>query len=166
MKTLKYIEGNLLLDKTVDVIGHQANCQNTFGSGIARTIKEMYPEAYAADTQAAKERRNVLGDYSTAFIEHNPHGTKLKYIFNLYGQNLGTDRTKLNNRNTNYEALYSALQKMSLGLSTWQDTCEYTVGFPYLMGSALGGGDWRIVSRLIEVAFSDYKGDVLIVKLV
>jgi hypothetical protein len=33
------------------------------------------------------------------------------------------------------------------------------------MGSDLGGGDWRIVERLIEVAFEDYKGNVFIYDL-
>ena len=36
MKKLIYKEGNLLLAKDVAVIGHQANCQNTFGSGKHR----------------------------------------------------------------------------------------------------------------------------------
>ena len=45
MKKLIYKEGNLLLAKNVDVVFQSCNCQNTFGSGIARSIKEMYPEA-------------------------------------------------------------------------------------------------------------------------
>jgi hypothetical protein len=38
------------------------------------------------------------------------------------------------------------------------------IGFPYLMGCGLGGGDWRIVERLIEVAFHNYEGDIIIYK--
>jgi hypothetical protein len=40
-----------------------------------------------------------------------------------------------------------------------------SVGFPYQMGSFRGGGSWDIVSRLIEVAFDGYNGDVIIYRL-
>jgi hypothetical protein len=39
------------------------------------------------------------------------------------------------------------------------------VGFPYQMGSFRGGGNWDIVSRLIEVAFDDYANDVMVYRL-
>lgn len=167
MKTLRYIDGNLLLNKEVEVIGHQANCQNTFGSGIARSIREMYPEAYAEDTNCAALKQNVLGNCSVARISalrQKNHGTKIEWIFNLYGQHLYGRGV----RQTNYEGLYSALEKMATMLKTgdeFSNRRELTVGFPYLMGSALGGGNWNVVSRLIEVAFDGYNGDVLIVRL-
>jgi len=175
MKTLKYVDGNLLLNKQVEVIGHQANCQNTFGSGIARSIREMYPEAYHVDTMCAAKKRNVLGSFSAADInEHTrqKHGTNIRAIFNLYGQNLGTQFKERGGRMTDYDALYMALVGMVKVLKTTDedkqmfDFCrEPVVGFPYLMGSALGGGNWDIVSRLIEVAFDGYENDVLIVRL-
>jgi len=39
MKELKYIKGNLLEIAEISIIGHQANTQNTFGSGIAASIE-------------------------------------------------------------------------------------------------------------------------------
>jgi O-acetyl-ADP-ribose deacetylase (regulator of RNase III) len=169
MKTLKYVEGNLLLNKEVTAIGHQANCQNTFGSGIARSIREMYPDAYAVDTLCAIKKQNVLGNFSMAHIpeeQRTKNGTNIHRIFNLYGQNLGTQFKKPGGRMTDYEALYSALVGMAQVLTTYDgDHPPAVVGFPYLMGSALGGGSWDIVSRLIEVAFDGYESDVLIVKL-
>jgi hypothetical protein len=33
------------------------------------------------------------------------------------------------------------------------------------MGSFRGGGNWDIVSRLIEVAFDDYPNDVIVYRL-
>ena len=177
MKTLKFVEGNLLTNDIVEVIGHQANCQNTFGSGIARSIREMYPEAYAADTEAAKNKTNTLGNFSYtdistgAVFPRNKYGNKIYRIYNLYGQNLGTIHGK-RMRMTNYEALYSALEGMADQLRATEEdngmfdfNREPVVGFPFMMGSALGGGRWEIVQRLIEVAFDGYTGDVLIVKL-
>ena len=169
MKVLKYIDGNLLLNKEVQAIGHQANCQNTFGSGIARSIREMYPDAYTVDTLCAMKKQNTLGNFSMAHIpkdQRDKHGTNIHRIFNLYGQNLGTQFKKQGGRMTDYEGLYSALVGMEEVLSSFDgDHPPAVVGFPFLMGSALGGGDWNIVSRLIEVAFDGYESDVLIVRL-
>ncbi len=162
MKTLKYTNGNLLLNKNVQAIGHQANCQNTFGAGIARSIREMYPAAYGADTRCAEAKLNTLGSVSMACISDESrvaHGTNIELIFNLYGQNLYGNGV----RQTNYDALYNALDSMAAELSD-RDDSPLVVGFPYLMGCGLGGGDWNIVSRLIEVAFDGYKSDVVIVK--
>lgn len=164
MKHLTYIHGNLLSSKGVDVIAHQANCQNTFGSGIARSIREIYPKAYDSDCIAAKIKTNTLGNISmTAILPEDTDGlSDIRFIVNLYGQNLGTDHKKLGDRKTDYEALFTALQRMR----KWLDKGDpLSVGFPYLMGSALGGGDWRIVERLIEVAFDGYEGDVFIYDL-
>lgn len=163
MKKLIYKDGNLLTDPTISVIGHQANCQNTFGSGIAASIKELYPSAYEADTMASKNQTNVLGN--TSYVGTKKDGRHV-VIFNLYGQNLfGRE-----NRKTNYEALFSALEKMrhvcDMAKTTYLAMGKPmpNVGFPYKMGCDRGGGDWRIVERLIEVAFDGYEGDVTIVK--
>jgi O-acetyl-ADP-ribose deacetylase (regulator of RNase III) len=153
----------------VEVIGHQANCQNTFGSGIARSIKEMYPEAYEIDCISAAKKRNNLGTFSAVEVamngKVNRYNNHIRRIYNLYGQNLGTNHAKYD-RKTNYEALYSALEAMADSLMPAAETSlqQPIVGFPYLMGSGLGGGDFRIVQRLIEVAFDGYENDVIIVK--
>lgn len=174
MKTLTHVDGNLLTHPKIQVIGHQTNCQNIFGSGIARSIKEMYPEAYQADCVAAKNKQNSLGQISRAEVPSihgiaNRYGNQICRIYNLYGQNLGTGPNG-NARKTNYEALYSALEKMAGELRATEEDLhmfdynrEPIVGFPFLMGSALGGGNFDIVSRLIEVAFDGYKSDVFIV---
>jgi O-acetyl-ADP-ribose deacetylase (regulator of RNase III) len=163
MKKLIYKEGNVLTDPSINVIGHQANCQNTFGSGVAASIRELYPTAYEADTMAAKNNTNVLGN--TSYVG-TKRGSKPFVIFNLYGQNLYGRES----RKTNYEALYSALEKMRTVCDMAKASVSVqglpmpTVGFPYKMGCDRGGGSWDIVERLIEVAFDGYEGDVVIVK--
>ncbi len=163
MKNLTIIEGNLLRNDRVEVIGHQANCQNTFGSGIARTIREMYPTAYHADTLAARNHQNQLGAISFADIplNHRKDDTRLHRIYNLYGQGLFGRGI----RQTNYEALYSALEAMRNNIDEAYLDSPPVVGFPYKMGSDRGGGSWDIVSRLIEVAFDGYESDVVIYQL-
>jgi O-acetyl-ADP-ribose deacetylase (regulator of RNase III) len=171
MKKLTFEEGNLLTHTRVQAIGHQANCQNTFGSGIARAIKEMYSEAYEIDCISAAKKKNTLGLWSAAEIPLvdgyvNRHGNKISRIYNLYGQNLGTIKgLERRVRMTDYEALYSALESVADSLNLGGDKMPPIIGFPYLMGSDLGGGRWEIVQRLIEVAFDGYENEVIIVKL-
>ncbi len=160
MKKLEHIDGDIFKVRGIQVIGHQANTQNTFGSGIARTIREKFPEAYEADCQAAKEGVNKLGNISMAEIKRRVD-SDIQFIFNLYGQNLGTDYNKLYDRKTDYEALFTALQKMNNLCS--RDAGHLTVAFPWKMGADRGGGHWEIVERLIEVSFDNYKGRVMIV---
>lgn len=157
MKKLIYKDGDLLMATDVEVIGHQANCQNTFGAGIAKSIKEMYPKAFYADTMAYKDGTAVLGSYSFCHLDG-----QIKKVYNLYGQMLyGKGK-----RQTNYNALYDSLEGMKNCLNKDDVVVGIpNVGFPYLMGCGLGGGDWRIVERLIEVAFHNYSGNVIIYKL-
>ena len=54
---MNVITGDLLrfaLDGRFDVIVHGCNCQCAMGKGIALSIKEQFPEAYAADLATAK----------------------------------------------------------------------------------------------------------------
>lgn len=161
MKKLTHIDGDIFKIQGIQICGHQCNCQNIMGSGIAKTVRELHPVAYEADTRAARENTNILGNISIGDLESDDG---LKYIVNLYGQNLGTDYRKLYDRKTDYEALFTALQKMKSFceiVSTEDDVP--TVAFPYKMGSDRGGGSWEIVERLIEVAFDNYQGEVIIV---
>jgi len=162
MKKLIYREGNLLTSREIGCCAHQANCQNTFGSGIACAIREMYPVAYEADCSAARANVNTLGRFSVGYIPVNNDISSISRIYNLYGQNLYGKGT----RQTNYDALYSALEGMADDLiENDMDLPLPSVGFPYQMGSFRGGGNWDIVSRLIEVAFDDYPNDVIVYRL-
>ena len=43
---IKIVKGNLL-DATEDIIAHQVNCMGVMGSGLAKQIRNKYPEVYA-----------------------------------------------------------------------------------------------------------------------
>src|ERR1035437_2555253 len=62
---IQYIDGDLVRDaEQYDVICHGCNCQNTMGKGIALSIKEKYPEAYAIDCLTKKGDKEKLGTIS------------------------------------------------------------------------------------------------------
>jgi O-acetyl-ADP-ribose deacetylase (regulator of RNase III) len=73
---MKTVRGDLLkltLEGRFDVIVHGCNCQCAMGAGIARAIKDTFPEAYAADRSTAKGDRAKLGTISHATVERNGH---------------------------------------------------------------------------------------------
>jgi O-acetyl-ADP-ribose deacetylase (regulator of RNase III) len=156
MKTLIHKKGNLLTDSDISVIGHCTNCQGVMGSGIALSIKEIYPIAYDAYKNAESKEGLKLGEISYGSVLRN---SKPFVIFNLNGQHLyGTDSRKIN-----YEAIYSALEKMRRICEMAKMEPKPTVGFPHKMGADRAGGDWRIIERMIEAVFDGYSGDVIIV---
>ena len=68
---MKVVEGDLLklaIEGVFDVIVHGCNCQCVMGAGIAKAIKKVFPDAYAADRETAKGEREKLGTISSAKV--------------------------------------------------------------------------------------------------
>ena len=152
------IDGDLLdFPNGVDVLFHQANCQNVMGAGIAAQIKQRYPAAFKADADCGPKGSCRLGKFSVAKVNDDPR----RFIFNLYGQKtIGGDRS------TNYEAIYEAMDRAFHLLETniLEHGGTFHVGIPHKMSCALAGGDWRILRAMIEVLVDKYKIPVTIVK--
>jgi O-acetyl-ADP-ribose deacetylase (regulator of RNase III) len=154
MKSLQ-IEGCLIKgfkNGEIESLVHCSNCQCTMGSGVARTIRENFPEAYEADCQTVKGSFEKLGTFSVA-------RNNLGYIFNLYGQ---FDYGPLPKQYLNYEAFEK-------GLELIKKYCELndikSIGFPNRCGCDRAGGDWYIVSKMIDSAFENSEIEVKIYKL-
>ena len=133
-----------LLDYPLQGIIHQANCMHTMGSGIARLIREKYPEAFDADLKSGtKGDSHRLGSYSVAHCLKED-----KYIFNLYGQyNYGHMA-----RFTSYDAVDRGLRKIE---AYAQENHLSTLGLPKKMGCMRGGGSWHIVRAIVEDVFNE-----------
>jgi O-acetyl-ADP-ribose deacetylase (regulator of RNase III) len=153
---IKYVKGDLIQafkNGDVDVIAHQANCFHTFGSGIARQISYELPEAYYADLDTEYGSYNKLGTVSRVMINNG-------FVFNLYGQHgFGKDGC-----NTIYAALNGCLINLEKDVKFIEMIKEGSVqvAMPKI-GCGLGGGDWGVVSTMIEEVFSDR--EVLIYEL-
>lgn len=136
---MKTIEGDLIqhaLKKEFDVIIHGCNCFCTMGAGIARSIQEEFPEAYAADLVTIKGDRNKLGDYSFATVERDNHEITIVngYTqFHYQGEALLID----------YEAIEELFTKVN------QDFAGKRIGYPKI-GAGLGGGDWEKIAAIID----------------
>ena len=139
--SLIIVEGDLLKSDCT-MIMHQANCFGKMGAGIAKQIAKEYPSVYLADINydIPVGSRDRLGRWSGAFVTSNYTNTP-QLIVNLYGQyNYGRGLQ------TDYDALSWALATALV------QTKSHTgkVGVPYGMGCRLAGGDWRIVSNILD----------------
>ena len=137
---MKYVNADIteaLKNGDVRVIAHQANCFNTMNSGVAKAIREAFPEAYTADCKTAKGDIKKLGGFSVAMTSE--HGL----IYNLYGQyRYGYSGEK----HTDYVALRLSLQSMAHDLR--HRGFLGPIGIPKL-GCGLGGGVWEGEVELI-----------------
>ncbi|MEC4565454.1 macro domain-containing protein [Paenibacillus sp. CMAA1739] len=142
---IKIVKGNLL-DAIEDIIGHQTNTKGVWGSGVAKAIKDKYPNTYPAYRDLCHEYGDkLLGSCWTIKANDN------KFIANLFGQtNYGRDKNKVY---TYYDALKLSLEI----LNTRAERFGYSVALPYNIGCGLANGDWDIVYEIIDTVFSNYK---------
>jgi O-acetyl-ADP-ribose deacetylase (regulator of RNase III) len=111
------------------------------GSGIARRIKEEFPEAYDADLHTQKGQKEKLGRYS---LGRSCLGEdKWLIVVNAYTQyRYGRDKIHVD-----YEAVRSCMKDVS------EHFAGRRIGMPKI-GAGLGGGDWDIIREIIEEELS------------
>lgn len=119
-----------------DVIVHGCNCFCTMNAGIAKQIRERYPHAFKADLSTVSGNHNKLGSFSSAVIPRTD-GTSFVivngYTQYRYGTGLQVD----------YQAIRSVFRLIKSNYSGSR------IGFP-LIGAGYGGGDWSVISKIIE----------------
>lgn len=143
---LQLAKGNLIdmaEQGLFDIIIHGCNCQNTMGSGIAKEIRERYPQVFDADSTMSYTYQNPvlkLGNFSVA--TDNPIDPKFE-IVNAYTQlkylPRGVDHF-------DYESFELILRKLAV------ISPDARYGFPYI-GMGLAGGDKdRIIAMIQDFA--------------
>ncbi|MDQ0474461.1 macro domain-containing protein [Labrys wisconsinensis] len=136
---MRIIRGDLLqlaCDGAFDVIIHGCNCQCQMGRGIALSIKQQFPEAYAADCRTPKGSREKLGSFSMAEVERNGRSF---IVVNAY--------TQFHWRGNGVKADYDAIRKVMRTIAA--RFADGRIGYPRI-GAGLAGGDWSIISSIID----------------
>lgn len=138
---MEIIEGNIF-DCNENIIVHQTNCQGVMGHGIAKQVKDNYPEVYKGYYHYCKTTvpEEILG--TSLIIEAN-NG---KYIANLFGQLSYGEGLQ-----TDYDKFKQALQEVH----DFAKEKGLSVAIPYKIGCGLANGDWNIVFDSICDVFSD-----------
>lgn len=143
---ITYVKGDLL-DSNCDFICHQVNCQGVMNSGIAKQIREKWPEVY---TQYLKKYVNADGysDKLLGEIQHVPV-SNLKTVINMFAQeNYGYD----GHRYTSYDAFWCCVNRIAITVPKGS-----SIAFPYRIGCCRGGANWTIIKAMIEeVLEKDY----------
>ncbi|MER8801482.1 MULTISPECIES: macro domain-containing protein [unclassified Mesorhizobium] len=144
---MQTIRGDLLqlaLDGTFDVIVHGCNCQCQMGKGIALSIKQPFPEAYAADCATLKGDPAKLGSISVAEIKR---GSRIFHVVNGY--------TQFHWQGKGVKADYQAIRKVMQAVKG--KFAGKRIGYPKI-GAGLAGGDWETIASIIndELAGEDH----------
>ena len=150
---VRVVEGNLL-DAKEDIIAHQVNCQGVMGSGVALCVKRKHPhvfEQYKAVCQKAKrDKVQLLGRTQFVYLKTG------QVVANMFAQvNFGTKQQQ-----TDYVALRKCFEEVAAKAKKW----NASVAMPYMVGCGRGGGNWRVVSAMIEECFEGV--DVVLYRLV
>lgn len=151
-----YYKNGDLLESDCTVVMHQANCRSTMGSGIAASIAKKYPGAQLVDKNSLYNPDEKFGKY-TAYKAENE-----VTIVNLYGQ-YDFGRQKLQ---TNYEMLENAIDMFLHAINSGiYNKSKLKIGVPYKMGCDRAGGDWMVVSEILERQSKKHQLDIYIYKL-
>ena len=135
---MKIIEGDLIklaLDGEFEVIIHGCNCFCSMGAGIAKKIKDLFPEVYEADLQTEEGSRDKLGTISFAKVQR---GKSEFTIVNGYTQYSSGGSGVL----VDYVAVLSVMKEVKDKFSGKR------IGYP-MIGAGLARGDWSIISEII-----------------
>lgn len=136
-----------------DVICHQVNCQKKMGLGLAKEIKKKYPEVfheYINFCEVFRYDGDLLGQCQVVKVV-NPDKYGPNYVANLFGQEYYGTGVQY----TEYEALRSSFVRLKNWLLENITKEHIILAVPYKIGCGLAGGDWNVVSEIINDVFSD-----------
>lgn len=142
---MKTVHGDLIrmaCEGAFDVVVQGCNCMCVMGKGLAKQIREELPDAYEADLRTKKGDRGKLGSYSYALCKANP-GIQKIIVVNAYTQ---FDYWRLSEPKAlfvDYDAVRLCFRKIK---NEWSG---YRFGIP-MIGAGLAGGDWSVISAIIE----------------
>ena len=137
---MKIVQGDLItltLAGHFDLIIHGCNCDCVMGAGIARSIREHFPEAYAVDSSTKAGDISKLGGYTSALCQRE---ARKIVVVNAYTQPHPSGSGVL----VSYEAVRSVMRLIK------SDFSGKRIGYPKI-GAGLARGDWSIIAPIIEV---------------
>lgn len=124
------------------VICHQVNCQGKMNSGVAKAIRDKWPEVYNRYRAKCESEVDLLGQIQPIYITDSDMA-----VINMFAQyNYGYD----GRRYTSYDAFWSCLGEIKKYLNP-----GITIAFPARIGCVRGGANWAVIKTMIEEALSE-----------
>ena len=128
---------------------------------LAKQIKDKWPEAYddycssidrMYNSDFASKSSDLLGMITWTELENG------RYIMNFFSQDKFLPRGVCH---TDYEAFTDCCRALKGFIIEYNlDKSNIIIGFPYKIGCGLAGGNWDVVSAIIEHEFEGYEVEV------
>lgn len=137
---MKTITGDLIKyaqNGKFDVIIHGCNCFCKMGGGIALQLSKLYPIVLITDQTTLVGDTNKLGTFTSVKV-NDGFVVVNAYTQYSYGSGLQVD----------YDAVKSCFKLIKEKFSGLR------IGYP-LIGAGLAGGDWNIISKIIDEELID-----------
>jgi len=170
------IQANIF-DIGADVIVHQVNCMGIMGSGVAKQVRDRFPNVFLAYSKAVKTLdHNCLG--GCLVVESGKPGLRIANLFGqfyyrgfkedelyIYDEFWKQPELETNDggaiRFTNYEAFYRGLVRLKEELREE----ETVIAFPYKIGSDRGGASWDVIQSMIKAVFETTNKEIVICRI-
>lgn len=141
MMKIEYVKGNLLATPHQYIL-HGCNAQGVMGSGVAKAIRDKYPSAFSVYRYQYERGLMALG--AVTYAEQDDGKTIINAVTQeFYGR--GSSKVYVS---------YTAINEALARISWWLSCRQYSESLPYVampkIGAGLGGGDWEIISEIIE----------------
>lgn len=152
---LKVVSGDLtsLKSKSRFVLVQQVNCQAVMGAGLAKAIKQVWPQVYndyMAFCNSMPDQHARLGHIQTSVVGDQ------QFICNVFGQL----RYGRHGHYTNERALLYCISR----IIKHAEHSSLPVYIPYGIGSGLAGGDRHLIVSTITQLAKKSTGTIYLVK--
>lgn len=132
---------NVLKNHEFEVFAHGCNCFCNMGAGIARTVKQLFHEAYKLDKSTKRGDKSKLGTINYITIDDSTTVVNAYTQYEFGGQKI----------NANYRAIASCFKLI--------DNYMLEHDFSHLVipkiGAGLAGGNWKTIEQIIIENLSD-----------
>lgn len=147
---IEYVTGDLM-QAPEGIILHGCNAQGVMGSGVAKAIRAKFPEAYAAYRTAFVKRWMTLGSVVFILCGRDTPGEKMignAITQEFYGREPGRVYA-------DYAGIEKAFEFINRRAPMYVGE-NGRVAMP-MIGAGLAGGDWSIISEIIERTATNYQ---------
>lgn len=153
MSKIEYVLGDLF-KSDAPIMVHGCNSQGVMGSGVAKYVREYYPEAYTDYRHVYEDRGLRTGESIYVHTMNKFHPYHELVIVNAITQN---NFGRTGEVFVDYDAIKQVFEDLN---ELTQDMTEHVSGLPKVamprIGAGLGGGDWDIIAQIIEDVSMNY----------
>ncbi len=133
-----------LLKVKKGIICHQCNCKGVMGAGLAKKMREQWPQVYVHYKRAFEPGKLALGMVQLITVD----SIAPIIVANIMGQD---DYGREKKQYTDLPSVRLALEKIKAFRDAFTKAPDLQIYIPFKMGCNLGGANWSDMMRLITI---------------